>query len=307
MFFTTIAIVLVLIVILGFFVQHEYRLRNKMYVIETRVETINDFIKSTEKDLNRGLYITSFRALLGIQTYITNNGTFLININSQFNEVLLNGTLNNQKISTMVNSTFTDWTEKIQEQAGKIDILADVSILNLTIYQQEPWSITVNSLLLLQISDRRGTANWTRNENVIIKLDIEGFEDPLYTLNSFGKVVNIIKKADATDFSITSNLINHINKSYYIESVTGPNFLMRLEGKTSNSTYGIESLVNLNKFFNQQIPTLAKSDVDYIYFGNATSNSCVINETYQQFNWFRLDNDVEPYSHLDEYKVHCFS
>ncbi len=306
-FFTLTAIALVLIIILGFFIQNEYRLRNKMYVIETRVETINDFIKSTEKDLNRGLYIASFRALLGIQKHITTSGSFLDDTNSRFNEIVLYGTVQGQEIDIMNESTFIDWTKKIEQEAEKIDITINISIINITIYHQEPWLVTIDTTLLLQINDKKGTANWTKNERVISTLKIEGFEDPLYTINSFGKVINIIKKANITDFSIDSNLLNHINGSYYIESSTGPDFLMRLEGKTSSSPYGIESLVNLNKFSNQNVPTYSKSNVDYIYFGNITVSNCVINETYQKFDWFRLDNDIEPSNHLDNYQASCFS
>lgn len=303
--FTLVAIILVLILILIIFTENEYRLSNKMSVIEIRVETINDFIKSVEKDLNRGLYITSFRALLGIQSYISANGTFLNDTNAQFKELLLNGTIENQKIEAIENFTFTNWTGRIKDEAEKIDISANFSIINLTIYQQDPWSVTVDSLLILDVRDKRGIARWIRNENIKIKLDIQGFEDPLYTINSFNRVINIIKKANETDFSVTSNLINHINNSYYIESNTGPDFLMRLEGKTSNSTYGIESLVNIVKFSNQELPTYEKSSVDYLYFQSSTAANCVVNETYQQLSWFRLDNGAEPYNHLDNYKVNC--
>ena len=303
--FTLVAIILVLILILIIFTENEYRLSNKMSVIEIRVETINDFIKSVEKDLNRGLYITSFRALLGIQSYISANGTFLNDTNAQFKELLLNGTIKNQKIKAIENFTFTNWTGRISDEAEKIDISANFSIINLTIYQQDPWSVTVDSLLIIDVRDKRGIARWIRNENVKIKLDIQGFEDPLYTINSFNRVINIIKKANETDFSVTSNLISHINNSYYIETNSGPDFLMRLEGKTSNSTYGIESLVNIVKFSNQELPTYEKSSVDYLYFQSSTAANCVVNETYQQLSWFRLDNGAEPYNHLDNYEVNC--
>ena len=41
-----------------------------MSVVETRVFTVNDFIKDIEIDIKRGLYISSFRSLLAIEKYI---------------------------------------------------------------------------------------------------------------------------------------------------------------------------------------------------------------------------------------------
>ena len=306
-FFTTTAIALVLIIILSFVIQSEYRLRNKMYVIETRVETVNDFIIDIERDLSRGLFITGFRALLAIQKHIATNGVFLNDVNSQFKKVLLDGVIEEEQIDIMDDSTFTDWTQKIKQEAEKIDIEINFSIMNISIYHQDPWFMTIESSLIIIIKDKKGTANWTRNKTIATKLSIEGFEDPLYTINSFGKVINIIKKANETDFSVVPNFVNHINNSYYIKSNAGPDFLMRLEGKTSSSLYGVESLVNLNKFFQQNLQTYDKSNVDYIYFGNVTVSSCTINGTISYFSWFRLDNNNEPYNHLNDYDANCFS
>jgi len=306
-FFTTTAIALVIIIILSFVITSEYRLRNKMYVTETRVETINDFIKDIERDLSRGLYITSFRALLAIQKHITTNGIFLNDTNSQFKQVLLDGIIGQEQIDIMEDSTFTDWTQSIKQEAEKIDIETNFSIMNISIYHQDPWFMTIESSLIIFINDKKGTASWTRNKTISTQLSIEGFEDPLYTINSFGKVINIIKRANDTNFNVVPTFIDHINNSRYIESTTGPDFLMRLEGKTSISLYGVESLVNLNEFFQQNLQTYDKSNVDYIYFGDVTVSSCTINETRSYFSWFKLDNSGEPYNHLNEYDANCFS
>ena len=50
-FFTIIAISLSAIIMLAFVIGAEYRLSNKMFVIDTRVDTINSFISDLNTDL----------------------------------------------------------------------------------------------------------------------------------------------------------------------------------------------------------------------------------------------------------------
>ena len=131
-------------------------------------------------------------------------------------------------------------------------------------------------------------------------LKITSFEDPLYTVETYGRVISIIQEANITDFVVngnTSNLTNHIDNSYYIPSTSAPSFLMRLKGNISNSTNGIESLVNLKKLESVGITPEVKSCVDYIYFSSDDPTNWQINNT---FNWFRLDNES---GHLDTYEV----
>ena len=88
-FFTFIAITLTAVVILSFIIHTQYRLRNKMFVIETRIDTLNDFIQDTETDLERGLYIAAFRAILSLEQYITTEGVFLNNTELNFKEIVI--------------------------------------------------------------------------------------------------------------------------------------------------------------------------------------------------------------------------
>jgi hypothetical protein len=216
---------------------------------------------------------------------------------------MLNGTINKSSLNIMEDSTFTDWTEKIKEEAEKIDVIINFTIRDLNIFQKNSWKVTIGLNITLNVNDKRGTASWNINKFLETNVNIEGLEDPLYIINSYGRVPNVVRKSNITDFDILSNLIKQINNSYYIESDTAPNFLMRFENNLSNSTYGIESLVNLDKFTQQGLQIYSRSNVDYIYFGNQSVSSCIINETYEDgtFDWFRLDNDIEPYYHLDNY------
>jgi len=302
-FFTYVAITLSALIVLLFVIHTGYRLRDKMYVVETRINSINDFVNDVEKDIDRGLYIASFRSILALEEYMTTNGLFLEDVNSDFKEALLNGTVNNTYMNVITNSSFKDWISKIEKEAIKIGIIINFTIENVKIYQINPWYVSVDLNISFNLSDEKRTSSWKKNKYLTTKINIEGFEDTLYPLNTYGRVFNIITKAPVTKFNLTY-LKEHLNNSHYIASSLAPSFLMRLQNNLSSSPYGIESLVNLNKLAQQDVITYDESNVDYIYFGELAISSCIVNETVNDpnFNWFRLDSP-----HLSIYDVNCLS
>ncbi|MBI2651612.1 hypothetical protein HYX01_04020 [Candidatus Woesearchaeota archaeon] len=297
-FYTFAAIALSMIILLSFSVYKTYEMKEKAELIGTRIDTMNDFIKDIEQDLEKGLYIASFRAFASISDYITSNGSFIGNVDAAFSELALQGTLNNQQQGLMKDSTFTDWTKRIQLQADKIGIISNFTVINLTINQTDSWSVLIGAKINLTVKDKKNTSSWKRTKEILAKVSIENFEDPLYVVNSKGRVTNDIARSPITNFvngDDVSNLMLHLNNSYYIASNTSPNFLMRLQGILSNSSTGIESLVNLQKFQEQSLGIKDRSAVDYIYFGTVSTVNYRINQTP---SWFKLDS-----SHLKVYQV----
>lgn len=291
MFFSITAIALIFLVVFSFTIHTSYKLRDKVMVTETRIYSMNSFIDDVEKDIERGLYISGFRALMSMEQYITDNGIFLYNVNSCFKEAFLNGTINNSQMGLMNESTFINWTQRIKEQAIKLDIIVDFDINDIVIYQENPWTVNIDLDVTLNLEDIKKTASWQRPLYIKTNISIQEFEDPLYVINSYGRVTNTIIKTTITDFIVnneTTNLKIHVNNSYYIESTRAPSFLMRLEGNLSSSAYGIESLVNLEEFQAQEVPIKGRSVVDYIYFGDQiTTNYNIKNMP----SWFKLDEE----------------
>ena len=297
MFFTITAIALISLVVFSLTIYTSYKLRDKVMVTETRIYSMNSFIDDVEKDIERGLYISGFRALMSMEQYITDNGIFIYNTNSCFKEAFLNGTINDSQMGLMNESTFINWTQRIKEQAIKLDIIVDFNINDVVIYQENPWTANIAINVILNVEDIKKTASWQRPLYITTNISIQELEDPLYVINSYGRVTNTIIKTTITDFIVnndTTNLKIHVNNSYYIESDTAPSFLMRLEGNLSDSVYGIESLVNLEKFQAQEVPIRSRSVVDYIYFGDQSTENYNIKDMP---SWFKLD-----WEHLGTYE-----
>ena len=208
----------------------------------------------------------------------------------------------------MTDSTFTDWANKISAEANKVDILFNFKINEVILNQSDPWGVDVGLDISLDIKDKRNTSYWIRNRYLVNRISIIGFEDPLYVVNSKGRVTNAIMQTNITQFVVdgkVENLLEHMNNSWYMAHNDSPSFLMRLQGDLGNSSNGIESLVNLEKFQQQGLAIKDRSVVDYIYFGTKSTTNFRVNNTPE---WFKIDGSLpapglSKNEHLDVYQV----
>ncbi len=295
MFFTLTT--LVLITILLFYPYRNTYVFQRTYEAEKRIYALNNYIKNLERDIERGLYISSFRALYALTEEIASSGEFLNNTESDFYSAVMNGTINNKPFFILQDSTLQAWIAKVESEGNKLHINTRIEVNGIRLYQKNPWLVTFGANITLNISDNAETASWLRTTYVETNINITGFEDPLYIVNGLGRLTNPINQSpydgNFIDGINVSNLMNHVGNSYYIVYNLSPDFLMRFEGNLSNSSYGIESMVNLPKFTAQGIPVTQRSIVDSVYWSEDNPTIYRINNTP---SWFRVD--VE---HLNRY------
>jgi hypothetical protein len=313
-FFTVIAVYLVAALMLSTLFYNKYEMRKKASVENIRILAVNDFIKDIDSDLERGLYISGFRTLLGLEEYIATTGNHLDDTELAFNETFFTKSFNGYPITLLDNSSFSDWEERINSQAESIGIRVNFTIESLEVKQEDPWNVELYTNITMLVYDATGMASWNRSKTIHAQIPITGFEDPLYSLNSYGRVANVITPANSTNFvsgtdtTDTTVLLNHLENSLYIASATAPSFLMRLEGNFSTSSCcGIESLVDVDKMTAQGIPARSMSIVDYVYFGTrTTANLCINNSKAEPDmpSWFRLDSDD---FHISTYQISAVS
>ena len=296
MFFTIIAILLMGLVLFVIATNSLKTYSEESFVTRVRLNTMKEFVDDFERDLDRVLYITGFRAILSIEENIITTGAFIEDSESALIEALLNGTINNQDAGLMGNSTLSQWLARVEQRAKPMGITIDAKINKITPLHRDAWHVDLDISIIFNISDNKGTARWEKEHISTVKIPIDGFEDPFYIIFSYGLLSNIITKTNITDFvddatNDTTNLQMHLNNSYYVESPDAPSFLMRLSGNFSSSPYGIESLVNLNEFIEQGIPVNTRSSVDYIYFSDIehTANRIKGMSDTGKWSWFRLD------------------
>jgi len=308
-FFTFAAIALSIIIILSFNVYTDYRLNDKMGVIEIRVNTMNNFIKDLENDIGNVIFIAGFRSLLSLEDYMMGHDEFFNVVDtptlaSAFDEVFRLGTIQygtgTENMPLMKNNTFINWTTKIKEQADKTDISLDFTINSVTISQSDPWLVNIKVNLDIDVQDNKNTASWKiDNKDYTKKINITGFVDPLYLVNTDGVANNTMRETPFTSWP--ADLSAHLTNAYYREHSDAPNYLMRFENNLVSDSNGIESLVTL-RLKGKGLSINAKSAVDYIYFDSSNDPpSCNVVDIADTD--FRLDSSGP--GHLTFYGTSC--
>jgi len=307
-FYTMIAIMISSLMILSFVIYNEYTFTNRASMIETRINTMNNFIEDIDDDIERSVFTSGFRAIFSLTTYAAINASYFDDIDAAFNEAFLNGTLNGTSLDLMENSEFSLWIVKVQNIAEELNIDLNITVNNVSIKHSSPFFLRVTLNATFSVIDRKQTAEWEYDRTIEAELPIQGFQDPVYVIGpGSGGVVNTIEISNFTVFvgkdNNTNNLSYLANTSEYTPWSGAPSFLMRLEGDLNASPdgYGIESFVNLIQLTNLELTTKNKTVIDYIYFSN---------DNPQKWNvegmppWFRLDNQSNgTVDHLEKYNV----
>lgn len=300
--YITVVIIFLVVMLSVFYTYEVYNSDSKKDTVETRIKTMDNFIGNLRDDAQRSAYTAGYRTLIALEEYVLEQGSFLDDLEESFKEPFYNGTIGNYSPDILSGQSFSDFLKGVNFQSRKIDININITVLDINIYHSDPWNIIVEILSTVNLSDNKGLAEWYYNETFISKIPIEKLRDPLYSVNTLGKLQSFVVATNISDFvsfdNKTTNLSVHLNNLFYKASDKAPSFIMRFEGNLSNSTYGIESFVDISLLEKQEdlIIDYDKSVVDYIYFGSqSTNNKCNFPDMP---SWFKLDEN-----HLSDYEL----
>jgi hypothetical protein len=300
-FYTLIAVILASIIIASFAFYSTYRTKSKMFVVETRVKTMDRFTDDLEKDIERALYIAGFRAILAIEDDIIAKGEYVDDAELSLREIVINGTLSGEQLNLTMNSSLSAWFESVKMHGREIGIELNYSIIDFEVFQTDAWNVDFDITVALDIKDSKDIASWQINDSASSQINIIGFEDPVYTIGSYGRTTRVINKSDLNATGI-DDLKAFLSEKTYREYPGAPSFLMRLEGDLSGSDYGIETLVDTNVLSFYELGIYDRSSVDYIYFGEQdTTDYKIYNITDVYMAGFQLDEE-----HVAEYGVDDF-
>ncbi len=293
-FFTSIAILIISLLIITYTV---YTKAEERRTIQRRIETMNSFINSLDQDISRKIFIAGFRSIFTFENKIIESGSYISDVNDGFQEMFFNGSLNGNTQTIMAGATLSDIIDSISAIGGKVNI--NVSLTNASIFmdQTDPWNVRIKLIGNLTIKDSGNLAHWERELSTESFVPIYYFDDPIYTINTGGIVIQKINETVYTTFD-SATLLTHTQENYYKSSTDAPSFLDRLQGNiTSSNENGIESLVDLQELDNKGISISQKSIVDHVYFSSSNPASC---QPSGMPSWFYLDNN-----HLALYNSSC--
>jgi hypothetical protein len=298
-FYTLAGVIFVMILVFAFYILEVKYSFSDNNVVLSRVKTANNFVKNVDRDLHRALYISSLRATLSLEEKIVNDGSFISDSRSAYKEAIMNGTINNVQLNLMIDSTFNDWVDKIKVKALETGIIVEFNVSDIDVYQDDPWHVKSRINVSVMVTDTKNTSSWVQDKIIVSSVDIIGFEDPLYSVNSYGRIANMISatpyEGNYVSGGDVSNFVDHVNNSYYSACVSAPDFLMRFENNLSSSPYGIESFINLDKVEKQGLSIKQKTGIDYIYWSSVNTTNYRVNDTPE---WLYIDAN-----HTTKYQV----
>jgi len=294
MFFTLIAISLLSLFLISMTVITNLDERES---INKRIVTMNNFVNSLEEDLPRKLYISGYRIIFLYEKRILESGNYISDVNASFSEAFFNGTIegsiNSEEVAFLEGVRFLDIEQAINEKSSKVNLRVDLENPRVEVDQIDPWNVHVSLVVDLSVADENNLASWNSTKTVEAFIPTENFEDPIYLINFNGLYAPRVNQTPYTifvdEYDVT-NILDHIEKGYYINSTDGPSFLMRLEGNLSSSIYGVESLINLQKVSDQGFTIEEKSVRDHVYFSE--ENPDIFCDESNVFpSWFRIEDE----------------
>jgi hypothetical protein len=286
-FFTVTVIVILTLFVLTYTFYSNFSDRKP---IQKRITTLNNFVFSIEEDMSRQLFISGFRIIFVMEKEIIETGSYISNLNASVNELFFSGSINGVPQQITIGTTFSEIQDSIRQKSNKVNLNITLENPVITLTQPDPWNIEYSLTVDLFAKDNNNLASWNSSKTFKTIIPIENFEDPIYLINTNGKISNTFKKTPYTTLVLNeniTNLLDHLTKSYYLASIEAPSFLDRLQGILGPNEKGVESLVNLQELSSQGIIIQDKNIVDHVYFSTANTQMCNINGMP---SWFRLDS-----------------
>ena len=281
-FFSLFVVTALSIMIMTYKTSTDFKEQKTAEIYKNRVGQTNLFVSDLEEDVSRALYISAYRALLGIDEYIHMNQTYVQgNPRDRIIELIINGTYNGVVMNATNASTFGDWIKTMQNLANQYHLRISYPDMRVQTRMITPFEVQITFLSNASFESLNDDISWnfSISKEAIIDLGEAGFSDPLYFiegLNNYEKnaetngsrpLTNSIKRSpyglntlwiNKSSSGIiaydVSNLTDHVHLQYYFHSNISPSYFMRLAGKTDCEDplyktecrlYGIESFVNV--------------------------------------------------------------
>lgn len=321
-FFTLIAITVMAIFVLVYTPPADITLQKDAESIKSRIETVDRYVDQLEDQyFENVLRASAYKTVLSLIYYINSSDPpqYITNFDAAFYEVIMQGNINNVPIDSitgrkiMDNNSLANWTAKINHTAkDTYNVNTSIRINNVSASQSKPWSIDI--YLNLNFTVQSDVAVWIKN-NVTIRtsIDIEGFHDPYYIVNT-NRLYSPRIKRSSVEFNKwnISKAREHIRNSTYVhwQDSEAPNFLMRFTNNIAASNCcGIESIADPNKITPSD---QRESYADYLFWTHAYNSQCPLlyNITkpptniglWDEFRFIKLDVEhVVKYNITDEY------
>lgn len=288
--YTTVSLVAVLVVV-SLLSSQQLRARYSYTSITTKLlsDSLNDLNNNLVNDLRKTVEVSISRALITCLNNIVTTGEPLQSPELNISILIVNGTFNGVLHPLMENNTISYWLNNVNLKSNELGFVSEINIGTPSISQNDSFSLLVSYTININTSNKAKTINISRTIDEKVPVSIIGFEDPLFPLNTYGRVERIISRNITSDFNL-EKLEDFFAKKNYAPGY-GPSFLDRLAGRLYNSYpgSGLETFVDLQELQSYEIDTKpTQTLIDYLYF----NSSVIPGDTVTGFSptWFKIDD-----------------
>lgn len=260
--FTLIAVALITLLFVSYTIYSSVSNRSE---IKDRIKTMNSYLFSLERDLERQVYVAGFRTILKAQSEIISTGEFFnpSNLNdnnndgnTDFNDYFYKEFFNNDPLCStgatpcineddLMNGArlidlFKNNENSVTNNAAKMNIeIVEPDYDNpvgweIKMFQEDPWHVTVQFTFPLKIKDKTGLARWEKTESINTTISIAHFYDPVYIRHTSSYGSRMVR-SPIEDFTLVDvdDIVAHMKSGNYTQDDDAPCFLKKFEGKTS--------------------------------------------------------------------------
>ena len=179
--------------------------REQMHV-ETRINSMNNMHESIVRDIKKTTEIIGRRAISISINHVVENGEGLPDGQAidTLEDLIFNITpsgWDDDELFLMENATLPYWMDRIEEVSVLRGFEVNITIKDFEIKPYDSWHLLSNVNVSVNITDKQGVASIRRNITVNELISIVGLEDPLYPLNTYGRVTNFVFKSPYENYT----------------------------------------------------------------------------------------------------------
>lgn len=151
------------------------------------------FLDSVNEDFERAVEIVGRRSVTACINHVIKEGKPLNSSEDSIIELFENKTLNGTA-SDIMDCSIYDWVNRSEDVAKKRGFILEREIKSVSVSMEDPWNVMFSVDFYVKLEDKEKLFSYEKNVTKNVPVLIEGLEDPLYILNTEGKVARKIKK-----------------------------------------------------------------------------------------------------------------
>ncbi len=283
------AIVILFVIPLVFFAavyMESVRTSSEGFASKAVSDKMASFAKSINNDLPRATKIIARRSIEANIQHVELYGTPLDDAEKRITEAMMNGTVYGNT-TVLDDFTLVSWSDIIAAKGAEYGFSTSINITSVNITSLDSYDVAVGVIITVNITDSTASTNLYRIYDTTFPVSIAGIIDPLYLLKTNGLIKRTINPPTETVYGVAS-LDNAVTSAYYMQSLSGANFLDRMEGRLTSSSGGLESFVYLPDLQANGLEIKPdQNSADYLYFDDATNPGQQVNNS--AYTWLRLN------------------